>query len=532
MTDGMHEPVGLSAEELLEWAEMLPHHPGAFYRFTCAAWAHMGDPSPLTPAKYLEVMCGALQSVAMRQSPDLLTNIPPSHTKSVVHCVMYNAWVWTWDPSRRFIYVSYDETPVLRDAEKCRRLVESDWYQARWALAFERGSNAKGYYINTHGGSRLSRTMRSGITSNHADDIIVDDPQNPTRLSLEDAADAAAEAETARHVWDNVLPSRVANIATSRRIVVMQRLSELDLSQHILDQGHPIRHLCLPLYYDPEHPHVCADDWRKAPGELLAPERYTADDIESRVLVKLTPAARAAQYDQDPTATGAGLFGDLSDFRWWAAWDDLPDQGILGVSIDGATAGRARGKAAKAASERSRWAFTAWLRCGGTSYLLDAMAFRDDLDVVLERFGTWVADLIERTKRAPAGRKRRWSPGTIVVERKSCGEAFTSFLRHMDLRGFTWDLYNPEASKAERAAATLPSIRSGKVVLPAEVRSADVGAWRILRGELEKFPRGRTDDLVDTMSQMLLYWQEQLGEGGTTPTSDDMAAFARGLRKR
>lgn len=221
----------------------------ALWHYTQSAWAHVGgDPNALCfiPAKYMQVMCSQIFQpyITNRYAhPDpwaiwTLLNIPPSHAKSMLANVILPTWVWgpAGMPEHAFGHLSYDEALVMRDSHKCRTLIESDWYSARWPDAqLVKGSNAKGWYTNVSGGYRACGTIRSGITGKHFNSIILDDPQNPLKLRIAEAADAAAEAETARDVIDNVLPSRILDEET-RFLVIMQRLSELDAAQHLIDK--------------------------------------------------------------------------------------------------------------------------------------------------------------------------------------------------------------------------------------------------------------------------------------------------------
>lgn len=510
-----------------------PRRQGAMYEFARRAWPVI-DTRPLTETRYMRVVCDALQRVGVSRltghppAKDLLVNIPPAHTKSRLCSVLYPAWMWTWRPTHRLICLSYSEDNVLRDARAMRDLVESNWYQSRWSVPLVRGTSAAKYFANELGGFRKSVTLRGQITGEHGDDIILDDPQNPSRLSLDDLDEAAAEAADARRIWDTVLPSRRVDPRTSRRIVIMQRLGETDLTEHILDSGAPLRHLCLPLHYDPDHPYVSSDDWRTEPRELLSPERYSEAEIEG--ILPASEAARAAQYEQLPAAPGAALFR-WEDFRRHRSdWTDLPRDGLLIGSIDGATSGRAKSKAARAEAERSRWGITWWLRCDGRYYLLDCQAVREDFDLVMGMIESAAQDIVARAReRRRRGTPTQWTPHTIVVERASTGEAAHSILGHADLAGFNLELWRPASSKVERAAAVLPIVRGGRVSLPDTIDGERLGApWSVLADELQKFPRARSDDLVDSLSQAILWSEAELGDdGGLAP--DDLSSLARAL---
>jgi hypothetical protein len=45
--------------------------------------------------------------------------------------VFWPAWVWIDHPESRWLFSSYREPLAIRDSLKCRRLIESDWYQQR-----------------------------------------------------------------------------------------------------------------------------------------------------------------------------------------------------------------------------------------------------------------------------------------------------------------------------------------------------------------------------------------------------------------
>jgi len=63
---------------------------------------------------------------------NLIINVPPGHAKSLLTAVFWPAWIWIDHPESRFLFTSYREPLAIRDSVRCRRLIESDFYQARW----------------------------------------------------------------------------------------------------------------------------------------------------------------------------------------------------------------------------------------------------------------------------------------------------------------------------------------------------------------------------------------------------------------
>jgi hypothetical protein len=55
------------------------------------------------------------------------------------------------------------------------------------------------------------------------------------------------------------MSTRLNQPRTGAMVIVMQRLHELDLTGHLVEQG-GFAHLCLPAEYEPSHPFAWPDD--------------------------------------------------------------------------------------------------------------------------------------------------------------------------------------------------------------------------------------------------------------------------------
>ena len=116
--------------------------------FTKQSW-NVVEPSPLDINWHVECLCEHLAAVANQQCLRLLINLPPRHMKSLVANVFFPAWVWANRPRKdlngaptneegwfgsgvKFLHVTYKQDLTTRDSTKCRRVIESPWYQQNW----------------------------------------------------------------------------------------------------------------------------------------------------------------------------------------------------------------------------------------------------------------------------------------------------------------------------------------------------------------------------------------------------------------
>ncbi len=278
----------------------------SFYSFVKQAW-HIVEPKvPFVDGFHVEAICDHCQAVAEGEIPQLIINVPPRHMKSTIGSVMLTAWVWLRFPERRFLYASYSHVLAKRDSVKTRRLVESEWYRSlfniNWKLAADQ--NEKMRFDNTRNGARLSVSVGGSTTGEGGDVLVVDDPIN--------AVDAHSETKRENCItwFDEAFSSRGNNPKKLGKIVIMQRLHENDLTGHLLEKG-DWAHLVLPAEFEEAQPPTPIGwvDPRKAPGELLWPERFGA--LELAALKKaIGPGSAPGQLQQRPTPASGAIFKD------------------------------------------------------------------------------------------------------------------------------------------------------------------------------------------------------------------------------
>jgi predicted phage terminase large subunit-like protein len=272
--------------------------------FAEEAW-HVLEPS--TPLKWgwaLDAVCEHLQAVTAGQIRSLLINVPPGCMKSLLTGVIWPAWEWgpKGMPHLRYLGTAHKQDLAIRDNMKCRRLIQSEWYQARWPTVLTADNNAKLRFENDATGFREAMAFTS-MTGSRGDRVILDDP-----LSVDDAKSEAALL-AAELTFTEALPTRV-NSELSAKIVIMQRLHQRDTSGIILARELDYVHLMLPMEFDPAR--KCStpigfSDPRKADGELLFPERFGPAQVAD---MKRTMGsyAVAGQLNQAPVPREGGLF--------------------------------------------------------------------------------------------------------------------------------------------------------------------------------------------------------------------------------
>lgn len=287
--------------------------------FVQQAWPYVEPDTKLVGGWHIEAIAAHLEAVAKGQIHNLLVNVPPGCCKSLLVAVFFPAWVWLRKPATRFMFASYQQELSLRDSMKCRGLVESEWYARQWGAttSLAPDQNQKSKYDNVSGGWRMATSPGGRGTGEHPDLLIWDDPHNVR------GSESEAERNAVLDWWDGTMSSRGIT-RNCRRVGVMQRLHENDLSGHVLAKG-GWEHLCLPMEAEPENAKTTALGWtdpRKTPGELLWPAMLTAEKVAG--LKREMGSHRAAgQLQQRPAPAGGGLFKR----EWFEVVDAAPVAG-------------------------------------------------------------------------------------------------------------------------------------------------------------------------------------------------------------
>lgn len=276
----------------------------SFAGFVRAAWHVLEPTSELKWGWSLDAICEHFEAVTNGEVKKLLINVPPGCMKSLLTGVLWPAWEWgpKGRPGLRYLGTAHKQDLGVRDNLKCRRLIQSEWYQERWPMKLTSDQNAKTKFENEHTGFREAMAFTS-LTGSRGDRVLLDDP-----LSV-DHANSDADMKAAEITFTEALPTRVNN-DDSAIVVIMQRLNEKDTSGIILQRELGYVHLCLPMRFEAERKCTTSigfQDPRTVDGELLFPERFPEETVASLERTMGSYAA-AGQLQQRPAPREGGMF--------------------------------------------------------------------------------------------------------------------------------------------------------------------------------------------------------------------------------
>jgi predicted phage terminase large subunit-like protein len=394
---------------------------------------------------------------------DIIVNIPPRTSKSLITSVCLLPWMWIKDPTLPMISVSFDEELSLVNAQLSKDIIKNPEYQEMFPdVQIRHDMDSKSLFQNTKGGFRLSKTTGANITGHKGVVIVVDDPQNPLTAEQEVERKKATLYYT-RSLFNRLTPERLGV-----RIIIMQRLHEEDLTGYLL-KHHPedYNHICLP-----------AEE-----SKLIKPaslkQFYKNGLLDIIRLGKITLASfrkvlgsrgYSGQYEQTPSPAEGGIIKKV--------WFDIVDPATLVRDpinepicffIDSAYTEK---------TENDPTVIMA-------GFLKDNIFYVLDVNEEWLEFPKLCAHIIAYTARFQYNEQSR-----IYIEPKASGKSVKQQLMATTKLNVI-ETEAPDKDKVTRAHAVTPKLESGRVKL---VRGHYIEDYLT---QLAAFPNASHDDKVD-----------------------------------
>lgn len=482
---------------------------------------------------HIDAICEHLTYVSLNDIDDLCINIPPRHSKSTIVAVMWPAWEWIWMPHTQWLFATYAQNLTLRDSIKCRRLIQSPWYQSHFGDSFRLSSdlNQKSRFDNNYSGYRLATSVGGTATGEGGDRIVVDDAHNMKDIMSDTIREGVIDW------WRDVMSTRGNNPKTVGRVIIAQRGHHKDLPGHVLSTGNWV-HLNLPGYFrkknrcitkakkdsprtlpmsTEEHHHIGDDypplkkdqvifvDPRKKEDELLNPERYGPAEM-AKLAGELTERGFEAQIQQNPSAEE----GNILKKHHWREWTDeqLPQMQMVIQTYD---------TAFEEEEENDCSARTTWGVFEYEEHLNPALPWTARYKgqkrlclMLLERMNERLSFPDLRDKAVVAN--ELWKPDRILIEKKASGHSLYQDLRKA---GLPVARIRVSDSKFVRAHAASLVLERGCVFYVKRNWAEEV------IDQCAEFPAGEHDDLTDTVTMALLWLRKHWSASYLDEDDDD-----------
>jgi len=209
----------------------------SYFEFVKEFWGTVETAKPIWNW-HIKYMCDELQHVAelvfanKDKEYDLVINVSPGSTKSIVCSIMFVPWCWTRMPHLQYIGGSHQKDLSIEFGKKSRDIVWSDKYRACFPeVQLRQDQSGRTFHQNTKKGWRFATSTGSGVTGRHGHILGIDDPLDP-RQAL-----SSVELKNANSWINDTLSQRKVNQAKTPTILIMQRLHQDDCTANMKEKA-------------------------------------------------------------------------------------------------------------------------------------------------------------------------------------------------------------------------------------------------------------------------------------------------------
>lgn len=442
-------------------------------------------------SKFFGLVAEKLAQVARGETLRLILNFPPRHGKSRLTTVELPTWMLAQDPTRKIVLTSYSNNLASKHSKESRaRLIGNATFRAMFPKTEINPRDAGAdEWSTTAGGIYKATGIGGSLTGHGADLLIVDDP-------FKDFEEAHSPTMRDK-VWDWFLSTAYTRLSPSGAIVIiMTRWHQDDLIGRILDpkrmqelkdsgveKNEQWDILNLPALAHENDP------IGRAVGEPLFPERFPPERLRAIRLV-MGSYLWAALYDGNPIPKGGNyvngehfLIANPDQVPVGLSWRRFWDLATSSKSDSDFTAG-AKGAFGPAPGAPDDWAQKP------LEYPKEYFYIRDMI------YGQWLWPHAREKIKTTAELEK------ILVGVEAVSGFKTAFanLREVVSPEISLQDFGADRDKLTRAlpwiamAEAPEGKKHGKVVLVA-------GDWiPAFKQQVEAFPTGANDDLVDSVS--------------------------------
>ena len=246
---------------------------------------------------YISLLAALIEQPILGSQPGRIAiNVPPRHGKTFV-LVAAAAWFLGRHPDREVLLMVHSQSLAADISGKLNIVLNTKLFKETFlTFKLQQGREGMSDFRTDKGGGFKAASFDQGVTGRGAHLLLLDDT-----LSAHDAYREGAR-EAVRQVYDTMLSTRINDPDTGIIVSMAHRLHEEDLTGHLVKQG--FVHLKLPFVATTDELYeIGGVTFKRAIGQILQPGRLTLEST----MVNLIPHVFATQYQQAPTAIGAGI---------------------------------------------------------------------------------------------------------------------------------------------------------------------------------------------------------------------------------
>lgn len=419
---------------------------------------------PLHDSFAIKLICDRLEKCMNGEINKLVINIPPRNLKSFIVSVCLPAFLLGKDPTKKIICISYSSDLANKFSRNTRDLMEKDFYQEIFPTKIG-NKNTEDMFETTKHGSRTATTVKGSLTGFGGDYLILDDP-----CSADDAF-SPVKRKNLEEWFQNTFLSRLDDKRKGVMILVMQRLHSEDLTSFMQRQGN-WEILSLPAIAEQDETFTLSDNitvGRKA-GKALNPAHEPLD-----VLLDLKQSMSnhnfSAQYQQNPIPEK----GNIIDFKDFSFYNNS-------INLSSATTFQSWDIALKDGENND---YSVCI----TAKLHNNCLYVEDI----ARYKLATPDLIMKIIEM----KNRYNASQVIIEESSMSMGIIDILKQTQ-SNISVLPHKPQGDKVVRANNAHFYIKSGNVKLLKDAQWIDD-----FLSEINAFPKGKHDDQVDALSQII-----------------------------
>lgn len=421
---------------------------------------HRGNYKHMPHTRYI---AKHLQAIADGEEKHIIVELPPRSSKSYTITETFPSYFLGRNPNKKVIATAYSEGLARKFGRLNRnKLIEFGVSIFGMDLSQD-NSTATNWSIKDYNGGMVATGIGGSITGEGADLMIIDDP-----IKNNEEAQSQTIRDKIWNEWETTLSTRIHKGGSV--IVVMTRWHEDDIVGRLLDRSpYDWERIRLPALAEED------DLLDREIDEPLAPQLGYDEQWAELKKIEVGSKVWNSLYQQRPSASEGNIFKR----EWWQYYDKPPERfDKIIISWD---------LTFKDAQTSDYVVGQVWGKRKADKYLLYQV--RDRMD-----FPTTLQTVKNVAYKYPKARE-------ILIEDKANGPAVISSIQR-EVSGVI--PINPKGSKIARAQSVTPQIESGNVFLPRyEAFTQDVIE------ECAAFPAGKTDDIIDAMSQCLSRMEDE-----------------------